>query len=149
MSFAAPFVLVLGVVLLAVVATVYAVHQRRRARAAQAFAAPHLFASVTPRRPGWRRHIPMAAFALAIALLLVAAAKPQTTVAVPVEHASIMLMSDVSGSMGAQDVRPSRVLPPRRAAPTVLRGGSQQGKLRRLAVQPTPHPPPAPPAPRH
>src|SRR3954465_8637144 len=118
MSFAAPFVLVLGVVLLAVVATVYAVHQRRRARAAQAFAAPHLFASVTPRRPGWGAHIAMAAFSPAIALLLVAAAKPQTTVAVPVEHASIMLMSDVSGSMEAQDVKPSPLVAPRGAATT-------------------------------
>jgi Ca-activated chloride channel family protein len=122
MSFASPFVLVLGVVLLAVIATVYAVHQRRRARAAQAFSAPHLFASVTPRRPGWRRHIPMAAFALAVALLLVAAAKPQTTVAVPVEHASIMLMTDVSGSMEAQDVKPSRLVAARRAATTFVDG---------------------------
>src|SRR6478736_3072626 len=112
MSFASPFVLVLGVVLLAVIATVYAVHQRSRARAAQAFSAPHLLASVTPRRPGWRRHVPMPAFALAIA------AKPQTTVAVPVEHASIMLMTDVIGSMEAQDVKPSRLVAVRRAATT-------------------------------
>jgi len=137
MSFASPFVLVLGVVLLAVIATVYAVHQRRRARAAQAFSAPHLFASVTPRRPGWRRHIPMAAFALAVALLVVAAAKPQTTVAVPVEHASIMLMTDVSGSMEAQDVKPSRLVAVRRAATTFVDGVPKQVNVGVIAFNQT------------
>ena len=51
----------------------------------------------------------MAAVGLALALLVVAAAKPQRTVAVPVERASIMLVTDVSGSMPATDIEPSRL----------------------------------------
>ena len=136
MSFAAPLVL-LGLVLLPLLALVYARHQRNRQRAAAAFAAPHLSPSFAPRRPGWRRHIPIFAFALAIALLLVAAAKPQTTVAVPVEHASIMLMTDVSGSMEAQDVSPSRLVAARRAATTFVDGVPKQVNVGVIAFNQT------------
>jgi len=72
--------------------------------------------SVAPRRPRWRRHVPLAAFLLAIAILVVALAQPQRTVAVPVEKAQIMLATDVSGSMLATDVRPNRLVAARRAA---------------------------------
>jgi Ca-activated chloride channel family protein len=71
---------------------------------------------VAPRRPRWRRHVPLLAFLLAVAILIVAAAKPQRTVAVPVEHAQIMLLTDVSGSMLATDVKPNRLVAARRAA---------------------------------
>jgi Ca-activated chloride channel family protein len=115
MSFASPLVL-LALLGLPVLAAVYAGEQRgRRARAA-AFAAPAVQASVAPRRPGWRRHLPMLAVLLAIALLVIAVAKPERTVAVPVEHASIMLATDVSGSMTATDVKPTRLAAAKRAA---------------------------------
>jgi Ca-activated chloride channel family protein len=94
----------------------YVVLQRDRVRAAAAFASPAMGASVAPRRPRWRRHVPLAAFLLAIAILVVALAKPQRTVAVPVEHAQIMLLTDVSGSMLATDVKPNRLVAARRAA---------------------------------
>ena len=138
MSFAAPLVLV-GLVLLPLLGVAYAVHQRDRARAAAAFAAPHLRPSFAPRRPGWRRHIPLLAIALAIALLIVAAARPQTTVAVPVEHASIMLMTDVSGSMEATGRQADA--PRRRAArrDDVRRRRAQGGQRRRHGVQPDRH----------
>ena len=103
MSFASPLVL-LALVLVPALVGWYVAHQRARRRAASAFAAPALVPSVAPWRPGWRRHAPMAAFALALAVLVVAAAKPQRTVAVPVETASIMLATDVSRSMTATDV---------------------------------------------
>ena len=96
--------------------------QRDRRRAAAAFAAPRLAGSVTPHRPGWRRHAPMLAFVLALAILVVAAARPQTTVAVPIERASIMLVTDVSGSMQATDVAPNRLIAARRAANSFLAG---------------------------
>ena len=115
MSFAAPLVLIclLAVPLLVVL---YGVHLRDRKRAAAAFAAPALTASVAPNRPRWRRHVPMLAFLLALAILILAAARPQKTIAVPVERASIMLITDVSGSMQATDVRPTRLVAARIAA---------------------------------
>jgi Ca-activated chloride channel family protein len=136
-SFGAPLAL-LGLALLPVLAVLYARHQRSRTRAARAFASPLLAASVTPTRPGWRRHAPMAVLAAAIALLLVAAAKPQTTVAVPVEHASILLMTDVSGSMQAQDVSPTRLIAVRRAATTFVDGVPKQVNVGVMAFNQTP-----------
>ncbi len=115
MSFAAPGVLV-ALVVLPLLAVLYLGEQRRRRAAAAAFASPALQPSVVPRRPRWRRHAPMTAFALALALLVVAAAKPQRTVAVPVERASVMLTTDVSGSMTATDIQPSRLVAAKRAA---------------------------------
>ena len=98
----------------------YVGQQRRRAKAASAFAPPKLAPSVAPRRPGWRRHAPMLVFALAIAVLIVAAARPQRVVAVPVNTASIMLDNDTSGSMAATDVSPSRLRAAQNADTTFL-----------------------------
>jgi Ca-activated chloride channel family protein len=115
MSFAAPLVL-LALLGLPVLTVLYVLEQQRRRSAAAAFASPALQASVVPRRPGWRRHVPIVIAALALALLVVAAAKPQRTVAVPVERAAVMLASDVSGSMTATDIQPSRLVAAKRAA---------------------------------
>lgn len=115
MTFAAPLVL-LALVVLPLLAAWYLVEQRRRRAAAAAFAAPRLQRSVAPRRPRWRRHVPLLALALALTLLVLAAARPQRTVAVPVQRAAIMLATDVSGSMLAADVQPSRLIAAKRAA---------------------------------
>lgn len=115
MSFEAPLVL-LALAALPLLAAWYLLAQRNRRAAAAAFAAPALQPSVAPHRPGWRRHVPMAVLAAALAVLIVAAARPQTTVAVPVERASIMLVTDVSGSMLATDVAPNRLIAAKRAA---------------------------------
>lgn len=119
MSFAQPlFLLALLLVPLGVVA--YLGHERNRRAAAAAFAAPAVLASVVPSTPGWRRHVPLVAYALALAVLILALAKPQRTVAVPVERASIMLTTDFSGSMQATDVPPTRLAAARAAADRFL-----------------------------
>ena len=120
MSFAAPFVLV-ALAAIPVLIVLYGGVQRDRRRAASAFAAPALSASVLPRRPGWRRHAPMLVVLIAVAVLVVAAAKPQRSIAVPVERASIMLVTDVSGSMQATDVKPTRLEAARAAARRFVR----------------------------
>ena len=115
MRFAEPLFLLalLGVPLLALA---YRGHERRSRARSTAFATAPLLASVAPRTPGWRRHAPLAVYALALAALVVALARPQTTVAVPVERASIMLTTDLSGSMQATDVAPNRLEAARSAA---------------------------------
>jgi Ca-activated chloride channel homolog len=118
-SFASPLAL-LALAALPVLALAYLGQQRGRRAAAAAFASPALQASVAPRRPGFRRHLPMFVFLLAIAALIFAAAKPQRTVAVPIERASIMLANDVSGSMTATDVKPTRLAAAQRAAKSFL-----------------------------
>ncbi|MFL5840563.1 MAG: VWA domain-containing protein [Thermoleophilaceae bacterium] len=119
MSFANPYVL-LVLLALPLLAVVYVAEQRRRRLVAQAFAVEKLQPSVAPRRPRWRRHMPVLAFALALAILVGAAAKPQRTIATPVERASIMLATDISGSMTARDVAPNRLVAAKRAARTFL-----------------------------
>jgi Ca-activated chloride channel family protein len=64
--------------------------------------------------------VPIALYALALTALLVALARPQTTVAVPVEQASIVLVTDVSGSMQARDVEPDRLEAARQAGEQLL-----------------------------
>ncbi len=119
MSFAQPvFLVALALVPLGLAAYVRYEHTRRLA--VDAFAAPGVRASVAPSTPGWRRHVPLAVYAIALIVLLVALAKPQTTVAVPIERASIMLTTDYSGSMQATDVAPTRLQAARAAAERFL-----------------------------
>jgi Ca-activated chloride channel family protein len=115
MSFADPLVL-LALLAVPLLVRWYAGQQRRRARAASAFAAPALSASVAPQRPRWRRHLPMLVLLLALAALIIAAARPQRSVAKPVTDGAIMLADDVSSSMQATDVAPSRLRAAQRAA---------------------------------
>jgi Ca-activated chloride channel homolog len=136
-SFAAPLVL-LGLLGVPALAFWYAGEQRRRRRAAAAFAPDHLLPSVAPHRPGWRRHAPLAVLALALAFLVVAAARPQRTVAVPVEEASIMLVTDVSGSMEATDVAPSRLVAARRAAAAFVARVPRRVQIGVMAFNATP-----------
>jgi Ca-activated chloride channel homolog len=130
-SFSTPLVLV-GLVAVPLLGVWYLRQQRRRRAAAAAFATPLMTESVTPRRPGWRRHAPMLVFAIAIALLIAAAARPQRTVAVPVTSAAIMLANDISSSMSSTDVSPSRLGAAQKAASkfiSELPGGAQVGLL--------------------
>ena len=115
MTFAAPLVLIALVAIPALVAW-YVAGQRRRRRAAAAFTAPALTASVIPHRPGLRRHGPPLLVAIALAALIVAAARPQRSVAAPVRGAAFVLANDVSDSMTATDVRPTRLQAARAAA---------------------------------
>jgi Ca-activated chloride channel family protein len=119
MSFAQPLFLV-GLALVPLGLAGYLRHERERRAAVNAFATPAMLGAVAPRTPGWRRHVPSAVYAVALTVLLVALARPQTTVAVPIERASIMLTSDYSGSMQATDVAPSRLAAARAAAERFL-----------------------------
>lgn len=108
MAFHAPLVL-LALLLVAAGAVAYVLVARRRAARAAAFANPALLANVAPASPRWRRHVPLALMGVALCGLIVAAARPYTTIEVPDERASILLVTDVSGSMKATDVAPTRL----------------------------------------
>ncbi|MBI5104735.1 MAG: VWA domain-containing protein [Solirubrobacterales bacterium] len=115
MGFQAPWFL-LGLALVPLGVWAYLAHARRERAAARLFTSEAVAPAVAPRRPRWRRHAPPALYAVGLAALLVALARPQATVAVPVEQASIVLATDVSGSMQAKDVAPSRLEAARSAA---------------------------------
>jgi Ca-activated chloride channel family protein len=121
MNFVDPAVLI-ALVAIPLLIGWYLRQQRHRTNAAAAFSAPALSASVTPNRPRWRRHIPMLAVAVALAVLIVAAARPERTIAVPVDTGTIMLVNDTSGSMAATDVKPTRLAAAEKAANQFLHG---------------------------
>ena len=115
MSFAAPIYL-LTLALVPVAAILYVRADRRRRAGAALFALPALMPSVAPSRPGFRRHLPLALYGVALTAVALALARPEATVAVPEERAAVVLATDISGSMEARDVSPSRIEAARRAA---------------------------------
>lgn len=82
---------------------------RRRARYAVAFTNLELLASVAGSRRSWKRWAPLALFLLALAAASTALARPKATVSVPASRATVVLLVDVSGSMRAADVKPTRL----------------------------------------
>lgn len=101
-------------------ALLYVLAQRRRSTYAVRFTNLDLLASVVGRRPGIRRHLPTALFLLGLTALVLAAAGPVLNLEVARNRASVMLVIDVSGSMDATDVLPSRLDAARNAARTLI-----------------------------
>jgi len=119
MSFAAPLFL-LGLLIVPLGAAAHLLAQRRRRRFAVRFPGTPVAAAAAPAAPAWRRHVPATLLALAAAGLVTALARPEATVAVPVEQASVVLVTDTSRSMEATDVAPSRLSAARSAAERFL-----------------------------
>ncbi len=108
MTFREP-VLLAGLLILPIAVLAYLALQRRRRREARAFSSPGLLPNLVTARPGARRHVPPLLLLLALAALLVALARPQHTVAAPQRAATVMMVTDTSGSMNASDVEPDRL----------------------------------------
>jgi Ca-activated chloride channel family protein len=121
MSFAAPGVL-LALIALPLLVAWYLRHHRRQGRVAEAFVTRPLRPSVAPHGPGWRRHAPLLVLLIAGAVLILAAARPQRSVAVPLTEGAVMLVDDVSSSMRSTDLTPSRLGAAKRAAEGFLSG---------------------------
>jgi Ca-activated chloride channel family protein len=115
MTFLAPLLL-LGLLLVPALLLLYAWAQRRRSRYAVRFTNLDLLANIAPKRPAWRRHVPAAIYLGAVALLVLGLARPSMVVPVPREDATVVLAIDVSGSMKATDVAPTRLDAAREAA---------------------------------
>jgi Ca-activated chloride channel family protein len=119
MNFLAPELL-LGLLLIPVAIGFYLWAQRRRSRYAVRFTNLDLLANLAPKRPSWRRHFPPVLYLAAIAALLIGLARPTMVVAVPREDAAVILTMDVSGSMKATDVDPTRLDAARAAAQSFI-----------------------------
>lgn len=107
MTFQAPLWL-LGLLVVAALVAYYVVLQLRRKAYAARFTNVALLGSLVPKRPGWRRHVAFGLVALGLATLVVSLAEPSTEVRVPRERATVIMAVDVSLSMEARDVAPSR-----------------------------------------
>ena len=94
----------------------YAVVQVHRRRRVRRFTNPDLLDSVAPQRPNAWRHVPIALLITALLVMTVAVAGPTHELRQPRNRAVIMLAIDVSQSMRATDVTPSRLAAAQQAA---------------------------------
>jgi Ca-activated chloride channel homolog len=93
---------------------------RRRKNVSVQYSNFALVAQALAKQPAWRRHVPPLLMLLAFTAMLFAAARPVTTIQLPSNKQTIMLAMDVSGSMRAKDVEPSRIVAAQVAAKAFL-----------------------------
>ncbi len=92
----------------------------RRKKATLRFASLSIVKQAMGKGPGWRRHVPPALMLLALTTLLLASARPTAVITLPLAQETIILAIDVSGSMRAADVLPSRMVAAQEAAKAFL-----------------------------
>lgn len=128
MSFIWPAMLIL-IALAPLAALFYRRLLRRRERAISSFGALGL-AQAASQRGGRRRAIPPTLFLLGLTILLAALARPEAPISLPRIEGTVILAFDVSGSMAAEDMTPTRMEAAKAAArefvqhqPTTVRIG--------------------------
>lgn len=121
MTFEKPASLVCLVAVVALAAAYLALQQRRRHYAVR-FTNIELLSSVAPKRPGWRRHLPAAVVGLSLVFLIIGLAQPVHETLVANESRIVMLAIDVSKSMEATDVSPTRLQAAATAAQDFVQG---------------------------
>ncbi len=87
----------------------YLLLQRRRRRFVASFGKLGFLQGAMGQEPGLRRHFPPALFLTGLTILVVALARPQAVVSLPKVEGTVILAFDVSGSMAADDLQPSRI----------------------------------------
>jgi Ca-activated chloride channel homolog len=96
------------------------VARRRAQRYAIRFPALATLRAAAAGAVSWQRHIPVGLLLAGIAALVLALARPHVTQRVAIDEASIMLVTDHSGSMAATDVAPTRLSAAEQAADTFI-----------------------------
>ena len=107
-QFSSPWWLLFLIVVIGLVVG-YVLMQRRRQKHTLLFSNMELLETVAPTRRGYERHVPTALVLVGLMLLTVALAGPTSDQRVPRNRATVMLVIDVSLSMEATDVEPSRL----------------------------------------
>ncbi len=128
MTFQWPLML-LGLVALPMLAAVYLWALSRPVRASVAHTQLALLAQAVAASPPWRRHVPAALAALALAAVLLAMARPVAPLPVPAVQNTVVLSIDVSRSMLADDIPPSRIEAAKTAAREFVRAVPQGLKV--------------------
>jgi Ca-activated chloride channel family protein len=108
MSFGSPYLL-LTLLVLPLVVALYLLAERRRMRYAVRYTNVSVLAQVAGGGREWRRFVPPVVFLLALAALCVGLARPHVRSLVPRNDATVILVVDVSRSMEATDVKPTRL----------------------------------------
>jgi Ca-activated chloride channel homolog len=115
MQFLWPFAL-WSLLLLPMMVWGYIWAQRRRQRTVVIYSSLALIKPAMRKTSMWRRHVPPALLALSLTLVLFAASRPVARVSLPADYMILMLAMDVSRSMLAEDVQPSRIVAAQTAA---------------------------------
>jgi Ca-activated chloride channel homolog len=87
----------------------YFLLQRRRQKMVARYGKPSLLGQAAGHNPDPRRHVPPALFMLSLTILIVGLARPQMVVSLPHVEGTVILVYDVSGSMAADDLKPTRM----------------------------------------
>ena len=103
-------------VVVAALAVGYVWMQRRRRKQVLRFANLAMLERVAPKNQGWYRHLPAALLLGALVLFTIALAGPTAEQKVPRNRATVMLVIDVSLSMRATDIEPTRIAAAQREA---------------------------------
>jgi len=98
-----------SLVLIPLFVAVYLGMQRRRRQLSANYGNLGFGAGAKGSQPGNRRHVPVFFFLVGLTILAVALARPQAVVALPRQAGTIILAFDVSGSMAATDIKPTRM----------------------------------------
>jgi Ca-activated chloride channel homolog len=114
-SFDSPYLL-LALLALPLLVAAYVLRERSRGRDASVWTTPALLPNLVDRSPGLRRHLPPALLIAGLAAMIVGVARPHATVNARREEATVLLAMDVSRSMGANDVSPTRLQAAKTAA---------------------------------
>ena len=119
MSFQHPIALA-ALAAIPLLAALWVVYDRRRRAGARAFTNLSLLPNLVERAPGRLRLVPPALFLAALAALVVGFARPHANVTVPRHEATVVIALDLSRSMQARDVAPTRMIAAKRAASAFL-----------------------------
>src|SRR3954466_9949852 len=116
--------------LLPVMVALYVHILRRRKKLALSYSNLALVKSALGASAGWRRHVPPAIFLLSFAVMLLALARPAAVMTLPSQHETVILAMDVSGSMRADDVKPTRLAAAQAAARAFIKETTSSKPLR-------------------
>ena len=108
---------------------IYAWSQRRRRRSGTRYSSLALIRSALPGSSRLRRHLPFALLASAIAVMVVALARPSVVLSIPTNQTTIILTIDVSGSMCSTDIDPTRLEAAENAAITFVKSQKAETQI--------------------
>ena len=128
MSFEWPIAL-LALAALPLLVVVYLWYERRRVASQARFGNPDLLPNVIDREPGRLRYLPLGVLLVGLGVMIFGVARPHAIVTVPREEATVVLAMDVSRSMKAKDVQPTRLDAARGAAKAFLADVPEQYRV--------------------